>query len=870
MDMVGHGMRGLLVGAVLLLTGAAVPDAQLSPFRALDEGSIYHRLTCPALQGHAPVTIDVEDITEAHAACALCRPDSDAPAVSYERPRRVRIERETSRSPDGDAKDDEGTATAANLTAKQPAFRPVYLVDRFAEQPIWTIVGSTIFHRESCVTLQGHAIVPLERHRLTPGHAACRVCFPRGAPPRSTYLPETTAWVEPDLEVPRGSLVGWLLASAVPPPPLPAAVAPVGSATTTSAAAGTATTTLTTTAEVELISTPYVSEDGTLELSAEVEPVAPTVAWADFDWTLTAVSSSTSRMSFDADVELRDALGATLGRDRLYSVLLLPGSERTLTGRVRVASALAPAVAEVIVTPLEVPKVEVASLAGDRGRVVVAETLTTATTLAGTYISWREHRVDDEELSGGVALRGGDGLEVADLDRDGYPDVVSVHEDNHYVRLAFGTPDPDEWVRVTLAEGDEVRGAENVSVADANGDGYPDILVACEVAHLVYFENPGAGARTDPWPRVIPPVTLGRGSFIRAYFGDLDGDGRPEVTAANKGPEDHATGLLGLDPGRRFLDGDEREPGARAAAGRSKSVKREISWFGLPSRPLDGQAWDEQVLDRVDIPINAVPVDLDGDGDLDIVGGSRGESRIFWFENGGGSDLRFEGHRVEASGRARFWRHRIEVTGRNVPWAPGVMRLTGMNLAFHDINHDGRLDIVLQETPWTVVWLEQPSEVWQAWQIHAVGDVAPDASVGLSVVDSNDDGYPDIMTGGYSEDPRDRDGENVTASSRVGRLAWFEHPRDLGEPWIRHDISRRTRGMYDVFVPLDLDHDGDIDFLATRGNSGSFDGVVWLEQVRTAIPTRAFVPARSEESNHLPLPPQPTATEAALQSSLLK
>lgn len=444
----------------------------------------------------------------------------------------------------------------------------------------------------------------------------------------------------------------------------------------------------------------------------------------------------------------------------------------------------------------------------------VGNTLSAARSIDGKFISWKEHIIDDTKLSK-VGISGGDGLVMADLDLDGYMDVISVHEsDTEYdgvarghIRIAYGSANPNRWELVTLAQGQEAGAAEDVAVADVNNDGYPDVIAACELAHLIYFENPKKNIRTAHWPRLIPEITKNRGSFIRVFIADLDNDKQVEILAANKGSQ----------------------------SGRSKgALPKPISYFKINGDPLLNEPWSETQLINVFVPINSVPVDIDNDGDLDIIAGSRGEKRIVLLENSGGDLLRFESHN-------------INVTGNTKP------ALSGFNMEFSDINNDSRIDIILAEGSSDICWIEQPSDWNKEWKFHRIGSNSPDDMCGIVAADINGDGRIDILTGGYSRGSRDKE-DKADVNNSLGRLAWYEQPKDLSGPWVRHDISRRKRGMFDKFIAIDMDGDGDIDFVSTRGNSLPYDGVFWLEQVRTDKARQSFVKARKVDSPEMPLP----------------
>lgn len=472
----------------------------------------------------------------------------------------------------------------------------------------------------------------------------------------------------------------------------------------------------------------------------------------------------------------------------------------------------------------------------------VAETLTRATAPDGSYISWVEHLIDGHDQPNGAPIVGGDGLALYDIDQDGFMDIVSAHEDSHHLRIAFGSEDPDHWENVTIAQGALGGAIEDVAVGDLNGDAWPDIVVACEDAHLAYFENPGLNARSASWPSLIPKVTQNRGSWLQVAIADMNGDGRNEVVAANKGFDD----IVRLKPGER--------------------PELPTSMFRIEGDPLASAAWREQVLLAQGIPNQAMVFDVDNDGDLDVLAAARLRNHMFIIENLGS----------ESGGAIQSVSHQIKIEPSfDTPLGWKALS-NAFNAAFADINQDGRADLLVNVMEFDAEhgrawaraelgWLAQPERLSKPWIYHRIGNTLPDWIIGVAAADIDGDGDVDAITGGYSGlnvivgsysgESRDFDDPAVTSSSSVARIAWFENPGVENATWQRHDISRRVRGMYDDFVARDMDADGDLDLVSTRGNSGEYDGVFWLEQVRSSEPRAAFTPARANESRHLPLPP---------------
>jgi hypothetical protein len=146
--------------------------------------------------------------------------------------------------------------------------------------------------------------------------------------------------------------------------------------------------------------------------------------------------------------------------------------------------------------------------------------------------------------------------EVVDLDGDGIPDVLVAclgefyPTDAHVGSVVWLRGRADgTFTPIPLLEG--VGRVADVQAADFNGDGKLDLVVAVfgwqRTGEVLYLEN-----RTESWdkPTFVPHVVDGRHGAIHVPVADLDGDGRPDFVALISQEHEEVVAYLNEGGGR--------------------------------------------------------------------------------------------------------------------------------------------------------------------------------------------------------------------------------------------------------------------------------------------------------------------------------
>jgi hypothetical protein len=124
---------------------------------------------------------------------------------------------------------------------------------------------------------------------------------------------------------------------------------------------------------------------------------------------------------------------------------------------------------------------------------------------------------------------------LADVNADGKPDLVVVNScsslsdcvEDGSVAVMFGNGDGTFQPAVTYGAGG--HGAWAVAAADVNGDGRPDLVVATGSSSVAVLLNDGDGT-------FQPAVIYGSGGFgvNSVAVADVNGDGKPDLLTANE------------------------------------------------------------------------------------------------------------------------------------------------------------------------------------------------------------------------------------------------------------------------------------------------------------------------------------------------
>jgi hypothetical protein len=277
------------------------------------------------------------------------------------------------------------------------------------------------------------------------------------------------------------------------------------------------------------------------------------------------------------------------------------------------------------------------------------------------YPTWDKHVI---QASGSWTTD----MQVGDIDADGDLDVVVPDESGVHWYENPGDRPTDAWNQHLI--GVDGKNNHDVEVADVDGDGRLDVVTRRKKWGGTFFwkqENPTS------WTEIIISNVPGEGTGL----GDLDGDG--DIDVAHNGfwveqvsPTDWVEHDIDInwpsEVGVRIadIDGDGKNDVILAP---SESAAGRMSWY----QALDPKAgpWTEHTIDSsVSFFHTFQVVDMDGDGDLDLVTAEMHQSEdpdevSIYFNNGAG-----------------------------LPWSQRVVATGGAhNIRVGDIGNDGDLDI---------------------------------------------------------------------------------------------------------------------------------------------------------------------------------
>ncbi len=338
---------------------------------------------------------------------------------------------------------------------------------------------------------------------------------------------------------------------------------------------------------------------------------------------------------------------------------------------------------------------------------------------------------------------GAEAVYAADLDGDGDLDILGAAQDADDIAWWENVAgDGSAWTKNIVA--DNFNWAKFVYAADIDNDGDHDILGAALLAgDIAWWENVAGDG--SAWTRHT--VINDFNGATSVYADDVDGDGDTDIL-----------GTAGSD--------------------------NDITWWENTS--VDGSAWTEHRIDGTFRNAQVVvTADMDGDGDVDVLGAARDANDITWFDN---------------------------VAGDGSTWTENTVagNFTGAEFVFAaDVDGDGDNDIL--GAAWganDIAWWENTTGNGANWTKHTI-DATFAGAVSVFATDVDGDGDIDVLG----------------AAANADDITWWENTIGDGSEWFEHTLEGDFDGAEFVFA-ADVDGDGDTDIL---GAAKDADDIAWWE-----------------------------------------
>ena len=211
-----------------------------------------------------------------------------------------------------------------------------------------------------------------------------------------------------------------------------------------------------------------------------------------------------------------------------------------------------------------------------------------------------------------------------------------------------------------------------------------------------------------------------------------------------------------------------------------------VSWW--ERQESCDETWVEHVIDAsFDGACAVYCEDLDDDSDMDVIAAARSGDTVAWWENSDGSGEAWIEHVIEYG-----------FAGARSVYAD-------------DIDADGDLDVIGAAVIGNLVtWWENSDGSGEAWIEHPVA-YSLDGACAVHSQDVDGDGDRDILA----------------AAVHADLIAWWENLDGSGGSWSMHTIKSGFDGAHSV-LSEDIDGDGDNDVVGTAEIA---DEVVWWENV---------------------------------------